>query len=86
MYYFHPSYVEIEKLGYWRDRTNARYCTGHQCIPECPYYTENGQIEDEQVIRECIESTEILEIEDYKKELGDELVQSIINERNSSGV
>jgi hypothetical protein len=84
-YYFHPSYIEMEKLDYWRDRAKAKYCDGHQCIPDCPYFEENGRIEDEQVIKEFIQSTEILEIEDYEKELGKELVQTMINEWNSSG-
>jgi hypothetical protein len=80
MYYFHPSYIEMEKLDYWEYRARAEYCTGHQCISQCPYYEENGRIEDEQVIREFIDSTEILEVEDYKKELGDEVVNEIINQ------
>ncbi len=83
-YYFHPSYTEMEKLDYWEDRANAKYCNGQQCIPDCLYYEENGRIEDDQVIREFVDSTEILELEDYKKELGEELVQSIINDWNSS--
>lgn len=84
MYYFHPSYVEMEKLGYWEDRARSKYCTGQHCIRDCPYYEVKGTIEDEQVIEEFIYDVEILEIEDYKKELGEELVQSIIDEWNSS--
>lgn len=83
-YYFHPSYIEMGKFEYWKDRVNIKYCTGHHCISGCPYYAENGRIEDEQVVKEFIDSTEVLEIEDYKRELGEELVQSIINEWNSS--
>ena len=79
-YYFHPSYVEMERVGYWEYIAEEKYCDGHQCIPDCPYYAENGRIEDEQVIKEFIDSTEILEIEDYKKELGEEWVSSIVNE------
>ncbi len=86
MYYFHPSYVEMEELDYWEDRARAKYCTEQQCIPDCLYYEENGRIEDEQVIEEFIHDTEILELEDYEKELGQELVQSLINEWNSSNV
>jgi len=82
-YYFHPSFVEMEKVGYREYVAKSKYCDGHQCISDCPYYEENGRIEDEQVVKEFIDSTEILEIEDYKKELGEELVQSIINEWNS---
>ncbi len=82
MYYFHPSYLEMEKLDYWEDRARSKYCNGEQCIPDCPYYEENGRIEDEQVVKEFIDSTQILEIEDYEKELGEKLVQSIINEWN----
>lgn len=83
-YYFHPSYVEMGKLKYWKDRVNTEYCTGHQCIPECPYYEENGRIEDEQVVKEFIDSTEIVEIEEYNSELGEEIVQSIMKEWNYS--
>jgi hypothetical protein len=82
MYYFHPSYIEMEKLAYWEDRARAKYCTGYQCVPDCPYYEQNGRIEDEQVVKEFIDSSEILEIEDYKKELGEELIQSILNDWN----
>lgn len=73
--YFHESYIEMEKLDYWEDRANANYCTGHQCVPNCHYCGENGRIEDEQIVAEFIDSTEILEIEDYKEELGEDLVQ-----------
>ena len=69
MYYFHPSYIEMEELDYWEDRGKAKYCNGQQCIPDCPYYEENGRIEDEQVIKEFIDNTDVLEIEDYKREL-----------------
>jgi hypothetical protein len=79
MYYFHPSYMEMEKLNYWEDRANAKYCTGYQCVSGCPYYEENGRIEDERVVEEFIYSTKILEIEDYKKELGEKVVDSIIS-------
>ncbi len=73
----------MEKLDYSEDRARAKYCTGHQCIPDCPYYEENGIIKDEQVIEEIIDSTEILEVGDYKKELGDKVVNEIINQWNS---
>ena len=82
-YYFHPSHIEMERVGYWEYIARSKYCDGHQCIPDCPYYEENGRIEDEQVVNEFIDSTEILEIEDYEKELGKELVQSIMNDWNS---
>lgn len=85
-YYWHQSYIEMEKLNHWEDRAKAKYCNGQQCIPACPYYEENGRIEDDQVVKEFIDSTEILEIEDYKKELGEELVEFIINEWNSPKV
>lgn len=68
MYYFHPSYIKMEKLDYWEDRAKTKYCTGQQCITDCPYYEENGRIEDVQIIEEFIDNIEILEIEDYKKE------------------
>jgi hypothetical protein len=82
MYYFHPSYIEMEKLDYWVDRANAKYCTGQQCIPDCPFYESTGRIDDVQLVEEFLNSTEIVELEDYKKELGEELVNSIVNEWN----
>lgn len=84
MYYFHPSYVAMEKLDYWEDRAKANYCTGHQRVLDCLYYEENGGIEDAQVIEEFTETAEILEIEDYNRELGEKVVQCIIDEWNSS--
>jgi len=83
-YYWHTSYMEMEKMNDWRERAKAKYCTGNQCIVSCPYHNENGRIEDEQIIKEFIDSTEIVEIEDYKKELGEKMVDSIINESNIS--
>ncbi len=80
MYYFHPSYIEMEKLDYWEDKARAKYCTGQQCIPECPYYEVMGRIEDEQVIEEFVDGTRIIEIDDYKKELGEDLVNSIMDQ------
>lgn len=80
MYYFHPSYIEMEKLYSWEDRANAKYCTGFQCISDCPYFEENGRIEDDQVIEEFIDSVQILEIDDYKRELGEGLINSITKE------
>lgn len=77
-FYFHPSYIEIEKLNYWEDRAKAKYCTGQQCILGCLFYEENGRIEDEQVVKEFIDGIEILEIEDYKKELGKESILKIL--------
>jgi hypothetical protein len=73
----------MEKLDYWEDRANAKYCTGYHCIPDCPYYLENVRIEDEQVIDDFIQSTDIVEIDDYKKELGEDVVNSIITQWNS---
>ncbi|HET6589196.1 MAG TPA: hypothetical protein VFG45_03420 [Candidatus Nitrosocosmicus sp.] len=84
MYYFHPSYVEMEKIDYWEDRAKTKYCTGQQCILDCPYYPEIGRIEDDQVIQEFLDITEILEIEDYKKHLGNKLVTSIISNWDTS--
>lgn len=84
-YYFHESYIEMEKLDFWRDRADAKYCTGYQCVPTCPYSGENGRIEDEQVMEEFLKGTEILEIKDYENQLGKELVQSIINDWNLTG-
>lgn len=86
MYYFHPSYFEMQKLGNWEDRTKAKFCTGQRCVPDCPFYEENGIISDQQIVDEFIGSTEILEIEDYRKELGEEVVQSIINGWNPSRI
>lgn len=82
MYYFHPSYTEMENQDYWEDRARAKHCTGQQCVPDCPYYEENGRIEDEKVVKDFVNTVEILEIEDYKKDLGENTVNSIINDLN----
>ncbi|ALI34765.1 hypothetical protein NMY3_00553 [Candidatus Nitrosocosmicus oleophilus] len=82
MYYFHPSYIEMEKLAYWEDRAKSNYCNGEHCVPDCPFYEENGRIEDEQVVKEFIDNTEILEIDDYKRELGEEFVNSVLKDWN----
>jgi hypothetical protein len=82
-YYFHPSYIEMEKLNHWGDRARAKYCTGQQCVPDCPYYEENGIIDDEKVVKDFVNTIEILEIEDYNKDLGEDTVNSIINDINS---
>ena len=47
------------KIGYWEHRAKSKYCTGSQCILDCVYYEENGRIEDEQIIEEFVEGTEI---------------------------
>lgn len=70
----------MEKLGHREDRAKAKYCTGQQCIPDCPYYDETGRIEDNQVSNEFVSSTEIVDIDDYKEELGEETVESIVND------
>lgn len=74
----------MEKLDYWEDRANAKYCSGHQCIPDCTFYEENGRIEDGQVVKEFIDNTDIVEVEDYRKELGEELVYLIVHEWNKT--
>ncbi len=81
-YYFHPSYIKMEKLNDWKQRAEAKYCTGNKCIVECPYYDEYGEINDDQVVKEWIEDVDIVEIDEYRKELGDEFVDSILNENN----
>ena len=34
----------MEKTDYWEDRAKVKYCTGQQCILDCPYYREDGRI------------------------------------------
>lgn len=75
----------MERITDWRDRSKSKYCTGEKCIPDCPYYAQTGEISDEQIIKEFDNDMDIVEIEDYKKELGEKVVQSIIKELNSSG-
>lgn len=69
MYYFHSSYTEMAKLSHWRERAEVIYCTEEKCIESCPYYDEKGRVEDHLVVDEFIESTNIAEIKNYKKEL-----------------
>jgi hypothetical protein len=80
MYYFHPSHIEMEKIDDWKKRAEYNYCNGDSCIADCPYYAKNGRIEDEQVISEFIDCTDIVELDDYKKDLGAAWVNSIVNE------
>jgi|SoiMethySBSTD1v2_1073268.scaffolds.fasta_scaffold183710_3 hypothetical protein len=61
------SILKWRNLHNWKDRVEAKYCTGQQCNSDYPYYKENGRIDDNQVIKEYIRSTEIVEFEDYKK-------------------
>jgi hypothetical protein len=82
-YYFHPSYIRMEELSDWKIRANASFCTGTKCIGECRYYSEIGRIEDVEVILEWIEDMEIVEIEDYRRELGETLVDSILTSFNN---
>ncbi|MBA3750012.1 MAG: hypothetical protein H0X03_03810 [Nitrosopumilus sp.] len=78
-YYFHPSYIEMEKIDDWKERAMIKYCTGEKCVLGCPYYDKNSRIGDEQVIREWMEDKDIVEIDDYRKELGKELIDSILD-------
>ncbi len=80
MYYFHPSYIEMEKVGFGEFVSRSKYCDRQQCVPDFPYYEENGRIEDHQVNKEYIDSTQILEIKDYEKDLGQDFVNSTIKE------
>ena len=70
----------MENVCYQENRLKAKYCDEDQSIPDFPYYVENGRIENNQVIEEFIDSTEIVEIEDYKEETVEELVNSLVNE------
>ncbi len=63
-----------------------KYCTEYESIPDCPYYEKNDRIEDDRVIKQFIDSTEILEIEYYKKELGKELIDSIVQDWNKNWI
>ena len=74
----------MEKLNDWKQRAEAKYCTGSKCIVDCAYYEENWEISDDQVVKEWIEDVDIVETDDYKKELGEEVVNSIICQWNSS--
>ena len=71
----------MEKIKDLRGRVRDNYCTGERRISDCPYYEQGQRIDDDQAI-EFIDNTDILEIEDYKKELGEDFVKSIINEWN----
>ncbi len=71
----------MEKIKDLRGRVRDNYCPGERCISDCPYYEQGQRIDDDQAI-EFIDNTDILEIEDYKKELGEDFVKSIINEWN----
>jgi hypothetical protein len=77
-YYFHPSFIRIDELKDWKIRANANYCSGTKCVQECLYYKEKGRIEDDEVISEWIADVEIMEMDDYRRELSDIIVDSIL--------
>jgi hypothetical protein len=58
-------------------------CTGVKCVPECKYYNKTGRIEDDQVINEWLEKTVIIDLDQYKEELGEELFNKIIRDDDS---
>lgn len=55
-------------------------CTGGKCAPECKYYHKVGRIEDEEVINDWIRKTTIVDLDQYKEELGEELFNKIIRD------
>jgi hypothetical protein len=54
-------------------------CTKEQCVITCPYYKDTGSVSDNQIIEELFRNIKIVDVEDYRKELGNELVDSIMN-------
>lgn len=75
-WYFHEhsAFPEMDK-----GNIDAYGCKPDQCVPECKYYKNNGRIEDEQVIKDWIENTTIIDLDQYKEELGEELFNKIRN-------
>jgi hypothetical protein len=54
-------------------------CTKEQCVIACPYYKDTGRVNDNQVIEELFRNTKIVDVDDYRKELGNEIVDSIMD-------
>jgi hypothetical protein len=54
-------------------------CTMEQCVIKCPYYNHTGRVNDKQIIEEFFRNIKIVDVEDYRKELGKEIVDSIMN-------
>ncbi len=54
-------------------------CNKEQCVITCPYYKDMGRVNDNQIIEEFSRNIKIVDVGDYKKELGDDAIDSIIN-------
>ncbi|KAA2282970.1 hypothetical protein [Candidatus Nitrosocosmicus sp. SS] len=63
--------------------SKAYGCTGDKCVPECKYYNRTGMIEDDKVIQEWMEKKTIVDLDQYKEELGEELFDKIIRDDDS---
>jgi hypothetical protein len=58
-------------------------CTGDKCVPECNYYKKRGRIDDEEIIKNWLENTTVIDLDQYKEELGEELYNKIIQDDDS---
>lgn len=54
-------------------------CTKEQCVIKCPYYNHMGRVNDRQIIEEFFRNIKIVDVDDYRKELGNENVDSIMD-------
>ncbi len=82
-------YEEGKKHGYFHEHSafpemdkgniDAYGCKNGQCVPECKYYKKNGKIDDDQVIKKWIQNTDVIDLDQYKEELGEELFNKIMN-------
>ena len=54
-------------------------CTEEQCVTKCPYQNDTGEINDKQIIEEFFRNIKIIDVSDYRKELGVKVVDNIMN-------
>jgi hypothetical protein len=62
--------------------SDAYGCTGRKCVSESEYHSKTGRIDDNEVINEWLEK-KIVELDQYKEELGEELFNKIIRDDDS---
>ena len=75
-WYFHENsaFLDMEK-----GKIDTYGCKPESCVPECKYYKKGGMIDDDQVINEWRRNTTIVDLDQYRKELGEELYEKIMN-------
>lgn len=75
-WYFHEhsAFLDMET-----GKIDTYGCKPESCVPECKYYKKGGKIDDDHVVKEWMENTTIVDLDQYRKELGEELYEKIMN-------